>query len=352
MDADKEKLLRDIYYDAARGLGGKQALWRRVQREHPGEFRKAAVMAWVDKQALAQVNTKARSRFRGFFRIVAPPRTFQVDVLHLSRASVGANKDMPMMLIAVDVLSRYMVVVPIKRRAAGMLVTALDALLDKVGRIVGIEGDDEFSAAAVRTWAERHNVLVSTDVARDDHHSAGDRLGVVDAAVRTLKRRIRNFQVANDQLRVGAPALQELVRGYNSADHSALRGKTPEEVWGDEVEQAKLHSRATDHNLALREEVALEVGERVRVRVDRGAFDKEKPTFSSSVYVVDEVDGNKYRVRGEDDGKMARRRYKYFELLPVRGDVQGTAAGAGRLAAAAARASKRRVVARALKELA
>ena len=63
MDAEKEKLLRDIYYDAARGLGGKQALWRRVQREHPGEFRKAAVMAWVDKQALAQVNALVKACF-------------------------------------------------------------------------------------------------------------------------------------------------------------------------------------------------------------------------------------------------------------------------------------------------
>ncbi len=359
MDANAEARLREIYYDPARGLSGKEALWRRVQRIHPGQYKKAQVLAWVGKQALSQVN--APKTFKGFFRIIAPPKTFQIDVVHLSGSSAGANKDIKMMLIAVDVLSRYMAVVPIKRRSADMLVAALDALLDRVGSVVGLQSDDEFDTKAVRAWADRHNVLLATGKAKDDHQDDGDRLGIVDAAVRTLKRRITNYQVAHDRLRVGAEALQSLVSGYNTTEHTALRVRdmgakratmrTPEEVWEDESAQAYLYSVGADHNDELSAKVDLAVGDRVRRRVDRGKFDKEKPTFSADVFTIVRIDGRRYTIQ-DDGGKRAPRAYKYFELRKAGDDVQGTAAGAGRLAAAAARASKRRVVSRTLKELA
>lgn len=167
--------------------------------------------------------------------------------------------------------------------------------------------------------------------------------------------------MANDTLRVGAAALQQLVDGYNSTDHSSLRVRdmgakratirTPDEVWDDESAQAYLYSVGLDHNETLDAKVDLDVGDRVRRRVDRGRFDKEKPTFSADVFTIVRVSGRRYVIE-DGGGKRAPRAYKYFELRKVGNDVQGTAAGAGRLAAAAVRASKRRVVARALRELA
>lgn len=350
VDDELSEALRELYYDPRTGLQGKQRFWQRVQRALPPPLlrrvTKKQVDAWVGKQALSQVT--GGSTFRGFYKILAPPRSFQIDVMHLPHAT--SNGGVGMHLLAVDIMSRFMVVVPIKRRKADMLVEAVDQLVTRVGRVARLEADAEFDTKAMRAYCDKHNIPLLTSSAKDDHVDAGNRLGVVDAATRTLKRTIRNYQVASDTLRY-IDALPDIVEGYNDTPHSALRlgprqpAKTPTEAWENERFQAALYDQYADHNVKLKRDVDIEVGTRVRRRVDRGTFDKENVRWSDEVYEVVGVTGNKYRLAGE------RRAFKYFELKRVVGEVQGTAAGARRLAAAAARAKKSRVVARALNEL-
>ena len=45
--------LRDFYYDVLKG-GKLNKVWPRVQREYPGEYTKAQVKEFIDRQASAQ----------------------------------------------------------------------------------------------------------------------------------------------------------------------------------------------------------------------------------------------------------------------------------------------------------
>jgi len=322
------KILRKAYYDPKVGLLGKAKFKAKIRQLHP-EIRAKDVDAFLSKQALVQVS-RARP-FKGFFKIVAPPKHFQADIFFMSSYK-RANSNTSMFMIFVDVLSRKMFVYPMKGRTQDALVATLKRFKKDEPGVLGLYTDDEFSAAKVVAFCDEAGIMLSTDVAKDDHYDKGDKLGIVDRAISTLKSRIRNYMLANDTARY-LPKLQDLVDNYNSTEHSSLKGRTPDSVYKDLAFQKAAYEKLTAHNDALGDRVGLEVGDYVRKRVDRGHFEKGAARFSSEIYVVVEQVGHKYRIVDSDEA-LQPRKYKYFELTKVDpGEVEGTASGSKKSAA-------------------
>lgn len=396
MPSDKDpvdELLRSIHYDPSRGYGGAAKLWD-TAKKHVEKHGKvpgltlARVKEWHSNQELTQV--RAKPPFKGHFRIIAPPRTFQVDVVFFGEGFKSAMQDgeqgraaaeasdeeaevprrrrskppppkpvSDVYLMGVDVLSRYLVLVPMADHTAESIVSALDVLaaaggMNKADPLIGIEGDAEFAAEKVEAWCAKHRVMLTADVAADDHETrgklSGDRLGTLNRVVRTLKLLIDAHIRTHDEL--GANELRHLVNNYNEAAHGAMRGRCPNEVWADKELQAEIYSRGLDHNTAQRAAVPIAVGDVVRRRVGTGKMAKESANFSSRRYVVDSVDGNRYYIRpetprGAPPADVIMRRYKYYELLKVKGvAAESTAAGEARLAGAQLAAAAKRRLAR------
>jgi hypothetical protein len=72
-----EEILKTLYYDASTGLSSKakfklklKTLGYKISNKQVDEF--------LNKQELTQVNTK--NQFKGFYKIIAPPRFFQIDI--------------------------------------------------------------------------------------------------------------------------------------------------------------------------------------------------------------------------------------------------------------------------------
>jgi hypothetical protein len=55
---------------------------------------------------------------------------------------------------------------------------------DEVGFITGLEGDYEFSSAAIEKFCEDNNIRLDTSVAKEEHISNG--LGIIDRLVELL----------------------------------------------------------------------------------------------------------------------------------------------------------------------
>ncbi len=54
-------------------------------------------------------------------------------------------------------------------------------------------GDNEFSSAAIRKFCDDNNIRLDTSVAKEEHISNGNKLGIIDRLVRTLRERIERY---------------------------------------------------------------------------------------------------------------------------------------------------------------
>jgi hypothetical protein len=56
-----------------------------------------------------------------------------------------------------------------------------------------LEGDNEFSSAPIRTFCHDNDIRLDTSVAKEEHISKWNKLGVIDRLVRTLRELIEKY---------------------------------------------------------------------------------------------------------------------------------------------------------------
>ena len=137
----------------------------------------------------------------------------------------------------------------------------------------------------------------------------------IDRVIGTLKRSIFR-RVAADGNKNWATDLQKTVDGYNATIHSALVGRTPEEVSDDKELQFQLrraNSEAMVHNTAV-------ILHRDQKLQDKGAFRVHEPSrsfarsyqarYSDKVHAIAEVKDGRVK---DSEGNVYKSRY----VLPV-----------------------------------
>lgn len=313
---DGLKQLKMLYEDPKFGLLSKTKFIDKAKAELPKLSRKV-IKDFVENQQLQQTTTK--SQFKGYFRIVAPPRSFQMDIFFMN--SYKKSNKFFAFLILVDVLSRKMFIEPLKDKTMTSKLVAIKKVVNEIGNIRSIYTDDEFNKKNIKDYLESKNIRFSSVVSNEEHLSKGNKLGIVDVATRTIKRYIKRYMLSKDTTKFD-DVLDDLVENYNTTKHTSLRNKTPEEVYDNTTEQDKILKDATEHNAELEKRVDLEIGDYVRKSVSKGKFEKEKQSFSNEVYVVFDKVGYKYKLIDEN-GRDVDGVYKYTELLKVDGEKLG-----------------------------
>jgi hypothetical protein len=209
-----------------------------------------------------------------------------------------------------------MFIYPIKgRRTQENILSLIEKFKKKVKTIKGLSGDDEFSSSKIVKYCDDNDIVLSSNIAAEDHINKGNFLGIVDAATRTIKSYIRNYKIANDT-NVFINELPSLVSNYNNTPHSSLENKTPNEVWGDPEFKEQQLNDGIEHNKNLSEKINLRIGDYVRKKVDKKKFDKEGQKFSNEIYFIYDKIGNKFILQDENE-IMQKRKYKYFELMKI-----------------------------------
>jgi len=309
-DESHQSLLNKLYKDPTFGLASKDKFVKKVRALHK-EIPVKTIKEFISNQSLQQ-QTSAKP-FKGYFKIVAKPNSFQIDIFFMERYK-KYNKNISAFFIAVDILSRKMYVKPIKDKTTSSIISACKSFLDthKVNRLFG---DNEFKNKEVVSFLQSKGVDVVTGVSKNDHISKGNRLGIVDSATRTIKKYLRNYMVENNKAKF-IDVLDSLVENYNNTPHSSLDNKTPNDVYDDIDAQQNIYEDAMEHNIKLERNIDLEIGDYVRKVVGKSSFEKEKTTFSKEIYVIFDKKGYKYKLITQD-GEDVKGLYKYFELLKV-----------------------------------
>lgn len=301
--------LHNLFYVDGAGSGTKAYFIKKAKDKYPN-LKTKDIEAWLKDQEVTQVNKKPLKSLN--LKITAQPRTFQIDIMYLK---IGTSQKA--FLLLVDIMSRKAFCYFISGDPNGTkILNMYNKFLEEVGKVNGIEGDDEFNTKAFREINEAKEIRLDTSVANDNHFAGGNKLGIIDRLVRTIKENVSKYRDTADDRGSFQGMMDKVIEMYNDSPHKSLKGKTPNESWSNVKEQKQRNSKQTMMNDIVFSKVDLNTGDNVRVLEGKKKFEKGNAKFSKDVFEVHDRVGYSYKVK-DPDGEVKKRRFKPIELQPV-----------------------------------
>ena len=296
-----EDKLKELYYDANTGLTGFKKFWERIKAEKIKASYKD-VKEFYKNQEITQISKKPTAKKTEMLKIVAPPLSFQVDIMFFPEEFKMKNKGIFKFLTLIDILSRKAFMYPMKTQKANEIIEKykefLKDLKKDVDKMKGTENeysretplkitaDQQFDFKEFQAINSRLKIDVDTQTAKDDHISGGNRLGIIDRFTRTFKGLVSRLMHGSNDLRY-LEALPQLLQNYNNTKHEGLGGQTPNEVFEDRKKRYEIFKKGMEENMKIYEtRYTFEAGDKVRAVKGKGAFDKEGPRFTKTIYEV------------------------------------------------------------------
>ena len=306
-------ILDNLFYKEKLGISGKTTFIKNVRERHP-EIKLKDINEYLKNQEVNQINTTVNKTYE--YKITAPPRTFQIDIFWWKKSETL----MPILLL-VDILSRkafaYILPKSKKEKRAEVSVKTLEIFKNDVGYIHGLEGDNEFGSAAIKKFCNDNNIRLDTSVSKLEHISNGNKLGIIDRLVRTLRELIeRYFDITGHKMDSLKEVVATIITTYNNDNHRTLNNKTPNQVFKDNDDQMARHLNDTVHNHEIYKTVPFNSGNKVRILEDKDKFSKGKNKFSKEIYTVENKEGYKLTLKNAL-GEAVHRKMKPSELLKV-----------------------------------
>ncbi len=232
------------------------------------------------------------------YKITAPPRTFQIDIFWWKKAET-----LIAILLCVDILSRkawaYVLTKSQKKKRAEVSVKTIQKFKDEVGLIRGLEGDNEFSSDPITEFCEDNDIGLDTSVSKEDHISNGNKLGIIDRLVKTLRELIEKYyDITGHRTDNIKDVMKSIIDTYNSKSHKTLVNKNPNQVFKDNDDQMTRHINDSLRNQQVYTTVPFNTGDKVRIIEQKEKIDKGKQKFSKEVCTIDKQEGDKIIVNG------------------------------------------------------
>ncbi len=119
--------------------------------------------------------------------------------------------------------------------------------ISEVGHINSVEGDNQFSFKAFVDYNNEKNITIDTSAARDDHITHGNKLGIIDRLVRTLKEMIGKYRTVISKQGSLYDIIDKVITTYNIQVHRSLK-MSPKEMYDDISKQNFNHDIDKEYN--------------------------------------------------------------------------------------------------------
>jgi hypothetical protein len=107
------------------------------------------------------------------------------------------------------------------------VITSYNIFLQDVDYVKGVEGDGEFDNTTFKKLNEEKDIQVNTRVAKDNHFTSGNKLGIIDRLTRTLKENIRKYRASAGTLGNLQSMMDTVINLYNDSPN---RGNSREDT--------------------------------------------------------------------------------------------------------------------------
>ena len=262
-----------------------------ILKEKGHKYTLKEVKYFIEKQNVAQVHKPVIKNKKNMSSItaVAPYEVFQIDLLDYQKYAKD-NRGHNWILICVDVFTRQAFAEPMKNKTAQVTKKAFEKVVDKAKpKVVFSDEGNEFKGIFLTFLEEEHIIKIENKYG--NHNS----LGVIDRFSRTLKTMIAKYMTAKSTTK-WIDALPKLMKIYNETPHNGIKLIKPINAtqYENKLKITTLNfEKQTDNNMKINAVVdKLHVGDKVRIRIEKGTFAKGYSiTYSKEVYVIEKIDG-------------------------------------------------------------
>ena len=264
------------------------------------------VKEFVQNQEVNQLYRK-QPRIKFYFPIVAKDinEIWQIDIMNMSDI-YSVNDYIKYFFVAIDVFSRFAVVVAMKNKLANTIIKAMKESFDvMVGKpkIINCDNGSEFINSNFKKFAKENDIDI-----RYVHVGDHKKLGIVDRIIRTLREKINKLLLIRNTSRY-IDYISEIVDTYNDSYHSGIK-QIPRDVKNKDKDIIALTNRK--YNKSLKDEQKFDIGDNVRYIKNKTLFEKGSlPKWSKEIHEIIAKTPHTYLL---DNDKT----YKYYELQLIK----------------------------------
>ena len=279
-----QRILNDIYKDIRNPLSfsSVQGLYQAAKKKRR-TITLDDVKKFLSKQDVYTYHRPIRTKF--------PTRkTLAKGVDYLHQADLADfqslsryNNGYRYLLFSIDVLSRYLFVVPIKKKTGLEVKNAFRKMINQSKRKpqkIQTDHGTEFHNAIVRDYFILNNII---------HYSTEsiNKAALCERVIRTIKSKLYKYMTEQNTLRY-INALPEIVNAYNKRKHSA-HGHRPKDINRRNEKKIWRILYKTYLNTPIKDP-EFRVGDRVRIANKKNIFDKSyKKRWSDTIYIVNRI---------------------------------------------------------------
>ncbi len=281
-------ILRNIYYNAAGGFSGIQALKRAVSNAGHKNISVGEIREWLATQDTYTLHKPPKRTFKCSRVVVGGlDQQWQADLVDVRRHAKD-NKGVKFLLCVIDILSKYAWVVPVKSTQGSAITQAFEHVLKTSRRkplALQTDKGGEFLNQTFQTFLKRHNIHFFTS------HNVETKASVVERFNRTLKTKLwRYMEYKNSDHFVHV--LPTFVASYNSSYHRSIK-MAPKQVNAKNMDKVWYHLYGKDQLTPhLKEGKAshFKLGDTVRITIYQRNFRRGfRPKWTDEVFTIAKI---------------------------------------------------------------
>ena len=281
MAENKQKIISEIYFDRS-GYGSRATTLKDAKAKDKSITRE-------DVEQFFRKNVEIKKKPRGMNSFVAPynNHTYQIDLFFISKDDLEAKQKFRAGLVAIDVLSKYAVVVPVKSKETTDVVVGTMEALQKMGKkpkMIYTDDERAIASSEFKEYVEGEGI----ELYRTRGHPAFS-----ERFIRTFKdklfKRIEADENRGKQNIQWIDYILEIMLTYNNKDVHSATGQTPNEA---RKKQNEFKSVMNVSMKAKKEKLypELNVGDKVKIVRKKTITEKERTShFLQGEYVVEEI---------------------------------------------------------------
>ena len=193
------------------------------------------------------------------------------DMQSLSRK----NKGIKYLLCAIDLYSKYALVIPLKDKKGVSIVNAFNKIIKHSGRKpnkIWVDQGGEFYNNVFKKWLSDNDVIMYST------YNEGKSV-VAERFIRTLKNKLYKHMTATRK-NLYYDVLDDVVNEYNNTKHNTIKMK-PKDVRDNKRVYVDEHNKKDSR---------FKVGDRVRISKFKNIFTKGyTPNWSKEIFIVDKI---------------------------------------------------------------
>ena len=281
MAENKQKIIAEVYFDTA-GFGSRKTTLEDSKK-------KDKTITKEDVEQFFRKNVEIKKKPRSMNSFVAPyhTHTYQIDLFFISKDDLEAKQKFRAGLVAIDVLSKYAVVVPIKGKETTDVVVGTMEALQKMGtkpKIIYTDDEKAIASSEFKQYVDDEGI----ELYRTRGHPAFS-----ERFIRTFKdkyfKRIEADENRGKQNIQWIDYILEIMLTYNNKDVHSATGQTPNEA------RKKKNEYKSVMNVSMKAKKEklypeLNVGDKVKIVRKKAITEKERTSrFLQGEYVVEEI---------------------------------------------------------------